>query len=135
MKLFSFKDSVDPGEACPCPNGDIIQYQIYFQSGPVVVTDNVSITRCISGRCSHTFKPPSNPPSSYDSVSVAAENVIGVGATKTCTQQLISKFLYNGCLLKQFNILPSSQPKLQISCYCTIKPRPQGIFTQLPQCI
>ena len=56
-----------------------MQYWISFQTGYVVVTESVDSARCtaIAGRCSHTFEPPSNPPSSYDSVSVAAENVHG----------------------------------------------------------
>ena len=59
-----------------------------------MATENVSITNCTAGRCSHTFEPPSNPPSSYDSVSVAAENVVGVGAAKTCTTQTISEAIF-----------------------------------------
>ena len=58
-----------------------------------VDTEDVNTARCTAGRCSHTFEPPSNPPSSYDSVSVAAENVVGVGATRTCTAQTISELL------------------------------------------
>ena len=42
-----------------------------------------SISRCI-----YTFELSSNPPSSYDSVSVAAENVVGVGPARTCTAQI-----------------------------------------------
>ena len=67
----------------------ITQYQISFQT---VTTENVNIARCTAGMCSHTFVPPSNPPSSYDNVSVAAENVVGVGAARTCTAKAISKF-------------------------------------------
>ena len=74
---------------CPGVSGDIIQYQISFQSGSVVVTESVNISRCIAGRCSYTFEPPS----SYDSVSVAAENVVGVGAARICTTQPISELL------------------------------------------
>ena len=37
-----------------------------------------------------TFEPLSNPPSSYDSVSVATENVVGVGAARTWATQPIS---------------------------------------------
>ena len=81
---------MDPGEACPGPTGDITQYQISFQTGSVVVTESVNIARCTTGRCSHTFEPPSNPPSSYDSVSVAAENVVGIGAARNLTIQPIS---------------------------------------------
>ena len=82
-------------EPCPGVSGNITQYQISFQTGSVVTTENVNTARCIAGRCSHTFEIPSNPPSSYDSVSVAAENVVGVGAARTCTTQPISK-LYLG---------------------------------------
>ena len=57
----------------------------------MVFTQNVTITECTARRCSHTFEPPSNPPSSYDSVSVAAENVVGVGGARTCTTQTISE--------------------------------------------
>ena len=82
---------MDPGETCPGPN--IKQYQISFQTGSLPVTENVNIAECTAGRCSHTFEPPSNPPSSYDSVSVAAENVVGLGAARTCTTQPISELL------------------------------------------
>ena len=87
----SFQDPVDPAEACPGPSGSITQYQISFQTGSAVDTENVNIARCTAGRCSHTFEPLSNPPSSYDSVSVAAENVVGVGAAKICPTQPISE--------------------------------------------
>ena len=85
---------MDPGEACPGPTGDITQYQISFHTGSVMATENVNIARCTAGRCSHTFELPSNPPSSYDSVSVTAENVVGVGAARTCTSQTISECCY-----------------------------------------
>ena len=82
----------DPGEACPGPSGDVNHYQISFQTGSSVVANrNMNINRCTAWRCSHTFDPPSNPPSSYDNVSVAAENVVGVGAARTCTAQPISE--------------------------------------------
>ena len=87
---------MDPGAACRGPRGDITQYQISFQTGSVVATEIVNIALCTAGRCSHTFEPPSNPPSSYDSVSVAAENVVGVGASRTCTAQAISEL---NCML------------------------------------
>ena len=57
----------------------------------------MTITECTVGRCSYTFEPPSNPPSSYDSVSVAAENVVGVGAARTCTTQPISELQFAIC--------------------------------------
>ena len=79
----------------PCLDltGNITQYQISFQTGSVVSTENVNIARCTAGSCSHSFEPPSNTPSSYDSVSVAAENMVGVGAAETCTTQTISELL------------------------------------------
>ena len=58
-----------------------------------MVTRNVNIARHTARRCSHTFEQPSNPPSSYSSVSVAAENVVGVGAARTCTAQPISELI------------------------------------------
>ena len=95
----------DPREACPDVTGNITQYQIRFQTGSVVATENVNIARCTTGRCNHSFEPPSNPPSSYDSVSVAAENVVGVGATRTCTAQTISELISSSCILTG-NIAP-----------------------------
>ena len=87
---------MDTGEACP--SGDIIQYQINFLTGFVVDTENVNISRCIDRRCSYTFEPPSNPPPSYDSVSVAAENVVGEGTARICTTQTISKLLVSSVI-------------------------------------
>ena len=86
---------VDPGEACPGPSGNITQYQISFQTGSVVVTEIMNSTECIAGICDYTYRPSSNGSvcSSYDSVSVAAENVVGVGAARTCTTQTISELL------------------------------------------
>ena len=82
---------MDPEERCQGPH--ITQYQISFETGSTVNTDNVSTSGCTAGRCSYTFEPTSNPPSSYDSVSVAAENVVGVGNARTCTTQAISELL------------------------------------------
>ena len=53
----------------------------------------MNVARCTVGRCNHTFEPPSNPPSSYDSVSVAAKNAVGVGAARNCTAQTISELI------------------------------------------
>ena len=89
---------MDPGEACPGPTGNILQYQISFQSGSVVVTESVNISRCTAGRCSYTFEPPS----SYDSVSVAAENVVGVGAARICTTQPISELLLKSFIVYRY---------------------------------
>ena len=83
----------DPKDACPGASGNVTQYKISFQTGSFVATENVNITRCTAWWCSHTFEPPSNPPSSYDSVSVAAENVVGVGVVGTCTTKMISELL------------------------------------------
>ena len=82
---------MDTRETCQRSRGDIIQYKISFETGSIVATESVSSVRCTDGRCSHTFELPSNPPSSYDSVSVAAENVVGVGAARMCTTQTISE--------------------------------------------
>ena len=86
------QDQVQPDlEVCPSPRANITLYQIRFQANSSVKAVNVNISSCTAERCSHTFKPPPNPPSSYDSVSVAAENVVGVGAARTCTTQTISE--------------------------------------------
>ena len=92
--IASLQDPLDP---CPRVNGDITQYLITFRTRSLVNKQNVTVARCTSGRCSYTFKPPSNPPSRYDSVSVAAENVVGVGAAKTCTTQTICEFNFYSC--------------------------------------
>ena len=89
--MFNYlQDTVDP---YPGVVGNITQYQISFQTGSVVATEIVNITRCTAGRCNHTFELPSYPPSSFDSVSVAAENVVGVGAPRTCTTHPISELI------------------------------------------
>ena len=55
---------------------------------------NVNLTACTARSCSHTFNLWSDSvPSSYNSVSVAAVNVVGVGAVRTCTTQTISKLV------------------------------------------
>ena len=76
-------------------SGNISLYQITFKThGSVVATKSVKSTRCTAGRCNDTFELrelPSNPHSSYDNVSVAAENVVGEGAARTCTTQIISE--------------------------------------------
>ena len=86
--LFIIKNPVDSGEVCPGPSGNITQYQISFHTESF---ETVNIARCTAQRCKHTFEPAPNPPSSYDNVSVAAKNVVGVGAARTCTTQLISE--------------------------------------------
>lgn len=77
-------------DPCPRVSGDITQYQIRFQTKSSVDTINVTIAGCINGRCSYTFEPLSNL-SSFDSVSVAAQNVVGVGPVKNCTTKTIRK--------------------------------------------
>ena len=93
----------DPRNTCPVTSGNVTQYWISFHSGSVVYAQSVSLARCTAGRCSYTFEPPSNPPSSYDSVSVAAENVVGVGAARTCTTQGISEFISVKCIVSIYN--------------------------------
>ena len=93
---------VDPavqGEVCPDPIADIIQYQVILRTGSFVNSESMNIARCAVGRCSHSFAPASNHlngsvPSSFDSVSVAAENVVGVGAARTCAAQPISELTH-----------------------------------------
>ena len=91
IKILFLQDPVDPGVVCPHPKWVITKYQISFQTLNMNSAENVNIARCTAVRCSHTFELPSNPPSSYDCVSVAAENVVGVGAARTCTTQPISE--------------------------------------------
>ena len=74
-------------DPCPGISGVIKWYKINYQNTVV----NMSASMCMNGRCSHTFEPPSNPPSGYDSVSVATENVVGVGVARKCTTQTISE--------------------------------------------
>ena len=81
---------------CPDPSGNIIQYQISFQTGPFVNSENVNIAMCAAGRCSHSYELTSNllngsVISSIETVSVAAENVVGLGATRTCAAHPISE--------------------------------------------
>ena len=96
-KLFtSFQDPLEPGKACPGPSGNITQYQISFQTGSVVYTQSVGPSECTAGICGYTYRPASNllndsVPSSYDNVSVIANNVVGVGTVRTCTEHPISE--------------------------------------------
>ena len=79
-------------EACQGPRGGIMQYKFSFQTGLLNVTKDVDISECTDGRCSHTFNLLSDSvPSSSDSVSVAAENMVGVGPARTCTAQPTSE--------------------------------------------
>ena len=89
---LTLQNPLDPGEACPGPTGEITHYQIKFQAGSFLDNVNVNISACRDGRCSHTFNPLiSSVPSSFERVSVAAVNVVGVGTARTCTAQPISE--------------------------------------------
>ena len=94
--VFLPQEPEDQLGACQGPRGRITQYQIRFQVGSTVLTAvNVNISACTTEKCSNTFNlsnvPSARIPSSYDSVSVAAINAVGVGAARTCTSQSISK--------------------------------------------
>lgn len=59
-------------------------------------SENVNIAMCTAGRCSHSYELTSNllngsVISSIETVSVAAENVVGLGATRTCVAHPISE--------------------------------------------
>ena len=84
---------MDRKEACLGPRGVITQYQISFQTATVVTTESVNLARCTAGKCRHTFKPPSNALLTYANVAVAAENRVGVGATRVCTEQTICELM------------------------------------------
>ena len=98
---------MDPVEACPHSSGIIIQYQIILKSGSFMAAKSVSPSECTAGVCDYNFKPASNLLIVYDSVSVAAENMVGVGAAKTCTTQTISesKTLEHQCVVLQMSNL------------------------------
>ena len=113
--LFIIKDPVDPGEACPGPSGDITQYKISFQTESF---ESVNIARCTARRCKHTFEPPTNLPTSYDNVSVAAENVVGVGAVRTCTTQPISELHLSPSCFK--SICTSTVCLFYVTIYCSL---------------
>jgi len=90
------QDPAELGEVCPDPSGNIAQYQISFQTGSFVNSENVNIVMCAAGRCSHSYELTSNllngsVISSIETVSVAAENVVGLGATRTCAAHPISE--------------------------------------------
>ena len=82
----------NPVDPCPGVSGNITQYQISYQTESVVVTESVNTAECTAWSCSHSLELPSNPPSSYGNISVAAENVVGLGAARTCSTQTISEF-------------------------------------------
>lgn len=88
---------LESGEVCPAPRGVITQYLIRYHArssnGPFVVAENVDISQCNSRMCWHSFEADMNRPILYDSVSVAAENVVGVGTARTCAAQTISELV------------------------------------------
>ena len=78
---------------CPGSSGNITQYQIRLQTVSLIsIEEIVKIVRCKARRCNHTIEPPTNASLTYDSVSVAAENMVGVGAARICTTQTISEY-------------------------------------------
>ena len=89
---------MEPQEACQDPRGVTRRYQIRYVIGSRVY-ENVNTSTCRAERCSYTYNlvniPSDSVPSSYDSVSVAAENVVGFGAARTCTSQPISEWKFN----------------------------------------
>ena len=88
----------DPGDLCPGPSGNVTQYRINFQTESSIKTFVVNSTMCKARTCNYTFEPPSDPPSSYDRVSVAAENVVGVGKARNLTTQPISEWGSSWCI-------------------------------------
>ena len=48
-------------------------------------------SQCNARMCRHPFEQDMNRPILYDSVSVAGDNMVGVGAERICTAQTISK--------------------------------------------
>jgi len=74
-----------------------------------VNSESVNIVSCAAGRCSHSFDATYNLLNgsfsvSIDNLSVAAENVVGIGAARTCTAQPISE------LTQDFNLILSPLP-------------------------
>ena len=88
---------MNSGGSCQGPRGRITHYQIRLQRGLTFDTENVTITACTAGMCSHAFSINSNVRASYDSVSVAAVNVVGVGNARLCTMQTIRELNFTSC--------------------------------------
>ena len=62
------------------------------------ITETVSVSECMDERCNLDIVPASHllngsVPLSYSRLAVAAKNVVGVGAARTCTTQTISELL------------------------------------------
>ena len=93
---------MDTGKACPGSNGYITQYKINFSPRSYL---NVNLTACTVERCGHTFNLLNdNATSRYDNVSVAAENLVGVGTAKACATLSISECNYANLLKREFSI-------------------------------
>ena len=95
---LSFQNPLNPGKTCPGPSGNLTEYRIDIRSGSFLYSEEVNVSMCTAGKCSHTFEPSTNLlngrlPSGYDSVSVVAKNMVGVGAARTCTTLHISEIL------------------------------------------
>ena len=91
-------------DPCTIPGRDIIRYKVNLQTESIVDTESIYVASCTDRRCGHTFQLPSTSengsfPLSYDSVSVAAENMAGVGAVRSCSEQTISELSYRHFLL------------------------------------
>ena len=64
----------------------------------MAITETVTVSECMDGRCNLYIVPASHLLNgsvslSYRRLAVAAENVVGVGAARTCTTQTISELL------------------------------------------
>ena len=67
----------------------------------MAITETVNVSECMDGRCNLHIVPDSHllngsVPLSYSRLVVAAENVVGVGAARTCATQTISKLTTSG---------------------------------------
>ena len=67
----------------------------------MAITETVSVSECMDERCNLHIVPDSqlvngSVPLSYRRLMVAAENVVGVGAARTCTTQPISELTTSG---------------------------------------
>ena len=67
----------------------------------MAITETVTVSECMDGRCNLHIVPVSqllnaSVPLSYSRLAVAAENVVGVGASRTCTSQTISELTTSG---------------------------------------
>ena len=108
--ILCVQDTVDTWNRCLGRRGQTTQYQIRLQVRSIVVTaENVNMSACRGEMCSHTLNlliaPGGSVFSSYDSVSVAAENVVGVGPARTCTAQPISKLNFKHHVVILFTMI------------------------------